>query len=874
MDSEKIVQDLNRRFERPLPEFYKRRIVLWIDEEGEFRDLADGLSLDKAKVVRLNGRNNFAVKKLLAVDDTESNFLVYRPFPIPSDEENWLLDIELYSGEPFRADQVSIWMDELRIEQTLELRDCVKKYKDFFKSKERRFQLSRLAPCNSSQLLKSIMAVLAGQKDAKLFAILKAVLKAGLQNEDNPVYQEFVKFKIDGVFWQMVQQGTGYQEETPDLLRLAEHILLTAAARTMRADMLSDFQEFVKPSYAARCYDFISEWTESKDDRDILEIVKKVEEQLNLADHFSKCDTDDLLTTGLFPSINEVILLKLMKDISNHIIDVGAITRIVEKRRPLVWYEDFKNYFEGIFLLAKAWDFYQKHADGFHTMDPVKLWNEYTSDYCRMDGWYRDFYRHYSEIVNNFHETLNDPYLCVKDEIERLYVNWFLAKLGETWTNVFEDDLSRTGWITGIPRQTGFYEDWVKNAGNKNRKERKVYVIISDAMRYAVALTLAEQLRRETHAEVELKSIQGIFPAITKFGMAALLPHKELSVELSGDKSSLNVLADGVSADAPNREKILKKADPDSVVLKYEEFVGQKKEQRRAAVRNNNVVYIYHDTIDAAGHKDEKKVFNACDEAIRELKNLVRIITNELSGVNILITSDHGFLYTAEPLKEADKVDKGLDREDIVEMGRRYVLAQKGTSPEFLVPVRFMDGKTQYEAFAPRESIRIKMPGAGQNFVHGGISPQEMVVPVIEYRTVRSQSKEYLENKIKYDTKPVEVSMISMSEAKISNMTFSLGFYQREPVGGNRIAAEYLVYFTDDVGNKVSDVQTIIADRTNGDVQERKFRCRFHLKAQGYSSTEVYYLVIAKKDGGVLRKQEFQIDIPLSMDGFNFLDED
>ena len=36
MDAEKIIQDLSRRFAAPLPEFYKRRIVVWIDEDQEF----------------------------------------------------------------------------------------------------------------------------------------------------------------------------------------------------------------------------------------------------------------------------------------------------------------------------------------------------------------------------------------------------------------------------------------------------------------------------------------------------------------------------------------------------------------------------------------------------------------------------------------------------------------------------------------------------------------------------------------------------------------------------------------------------------------------------------------------------------------------
>ena len=38
MDLQKIIQDLNRRFAAPLPEFYQRRIIFWYDEDREFED--------------------------------------------------------------------------------------------------------------------------------------------------------------------------------------------------------------------------------------------------------------------------------------------------------------------------------------------------------------------------------------------------------------------------------------------------------------------------------------------------------------------------------------------------------------------------------------------------------------------------------------------------------------------------------------------------------------------------------------------------------------------------------------------------------------------------------------------------------------------
>src|SRR5699024_12087050 len=83
---------------------------------------------------------------------------------------------------------------------------------------------------------------------------------------------------------------------------------------------------------------------------------------------------------------------------------------------------------------------------------------------------------------------------------------------------------------------------------------------------------------------------------ITKFGMAALLPHKELEVKMHG--AVLKVMADGVSTDAGYRDRILKAEKPNSVAVKYEDLVNAKRADRSTMVKGMDVVYIYHDTID------------------------------------------------------------------------------------------------------------------------------------------------------------------------------------------------------------------------------------------------------------------------------------
>lgn len=866
MDSEKIIQDLNRRFAAPLPEFYKRRIVVWIDEDQEFVDKLDEIMVNGAKVVALTDTNNFYVKKLLAIDDPTSNYLVYRPFAYESDEDNWLLDVELY-GEEFRADLVSMWMDEMGIPQTPALRRGFKQYRKFFNAQIRRNKMSAqtVTPATPAQLQMAIMAVLAGLKDAKPNAIIKAVLKAGLQKDSNAVYQEFVNYGIDEAFWRMVAQGTGYQDMDSDLAQLATHLLLTASTRTMRQEFLAGLQMFISSAHQAYCYDFVSDWMHSEDAGDIYAIAEHVENELKLSQRFMKLQVADLVETEVFTCINEVILVKLMTEISDHIIDVDTITQTVEKRRTCVWYDDMKNYYEGILQVAKMQAFFKEHSAGFHTVEPAKVWKEYTTEYYIMDTYYREFHKTYSESLKNYHEELSDLFTHVMEKVEGLYTTWFLGQLGNNWSDACADNLREYGRVLEVPQQTDFYRQKVAAS------DSKVYVIISDALRYEVAATLAEQLQRETQAKVDLKSMQGIFPTITKFGMAALLPHKHIHTEIKGSDNTerLVVLADGQSTEANNRDKLLKAADPASVALKYKDIIGMKRADRQALIKGMNVVYIYHDTIDEAGHL-ESSIFSACDTAIEEIKNMVRIIANEWGGANIIITSDHGFLYTYSPLKEDDKVNLESQDDQRIEVGRRYAIMQNSYRSNFLMPVKFIAGDNpHYDGWAPRETIRIKMKGGGLNFVHGGISLQELVVPVIEYHFLRNQSKEYKKNKSKYDTKPVEISLLSANR-KISNMIFSLNFYQKDAVGGNREAAIYQLYFTDSSGKFISDVQKIIADKTSDNGQERTFRCSFNLKSLKYSNTETYYLVIADENGLQVQREEFQIDIAFAVDEFDF----
>lgn len=847
-----IEQTLRERFAAALQDNYDRRIIFWQDPDEEFAALVDDLCLEGVKILKLTGKNNFAAKQILSDTDTGSNYLVYNPLSYPDIRDNWLLDIELYSEE-FRADLLSIRMQELNIPATAQMRRVLKSYDRFFENKERMARLKALnsSYSNAGQLHIDIMAVLAGTSANTAPGVIRAVLMGGLDIESNEAIINIKKFGHEKALWELMGRYTGYAfEETSSLIALASHILLTALSVTMKAARLQGLEKLISEPHQQHCYELVNEWAHSEDDDELYDIARAVEEHHHLEKRFDALDVADLLSSECFPCINECILRRYMSEISDNIIKAEDMVTAVEKRRTLKWYKRVRYYYDGLLQVAQMQQFYQANIGGFHLAEYTRLWKEYTGNYCKMDYFYRQFHAAFGRSLKESSTVLEDLYKNVADYVEKLYKNWYLASLGSQWTRLVGDELAKGSALPGIAQQTDFYQNYVKpieSAGSR------AYVIISDALRYEVAVELTGQLLRETKGTAKISAVQSVFPSATKFGMAALLPHTHL--QLTED---LRVLCDGEATDGTaGREKVLKGVHSGNVALTYRSLIAMKQAERREKISGASVVYIYHNAIDAVGDKPttEDQVFDACDQAILEIKNLVRLITNDLSGTNILITADHGFLYSYKPLEESDKAEKSFVSGNILELDRRYVIADGDCTAEHMLKIPLTHLNSSHSGFTPLDYIRMKKQGGGMNYVHGGISLQECVVPVIEFKNVRATSKKFV------DVKKAELQLISQSR-KISNSIFSLDFYQKEPVSGKIAAAAYEIYMADAAGQAVSDKKTIIADKTSNNGADRVFRERFTLKSVEFKKTDDYYLTVVEKGTtNVSERIGFTIDI-------------
>ena len=860
MSIESIQSTLRERFAAPLPEFYQRRIIFWQDEEREFEAMVDQLDLPGVEIIKLTGSNNFEVKKLLLHDDLTSNFLIYNPFAYENSKDNWLRDIELFSEE-YRADYISMLMSELNVASGPAMRKTVKLYAKFLDSKDRKGKLQKIGRSYETpiQFHIDVMAVLAGVPGGSAQDIFIAVLSHGLEEESNTPIVSIKKFGNIDAFWQLVRKYTGYIYEEENLLGLfAAHVLLTALSQTMSASVFKGLERFLSESNKAYCYSMVHEWQNREDPSALLELCRSVEQELQLPTRFEKQEIETLLTGDIFPAIHESILKRLYDEISSQVVKTDLILKTVENRRTSGWYSEFSHYYECLYHVARMQNFYQEYVGGFHIVEPKAIWNLYTQQGYQMDRDYRQFHLHFGNTLKDSNAVLEDKLKHAAEYVESLYNNWFLGELTSCWTNAVSDDLASLGYVSEIRRQRDFYAHYIRPLAGKSTR---AFVIISDALRYEVASELSETLVRSTKGTAKLESMQAIFPSITKFGMAALLPGRQLSVN-----AYMEVLVDGMpTRSTVERQKILCAANPKSVPVPYTDVLNMKRAERRELVSGKDVVYIYHNTIDAIGDKavTEQKVFEACEDTVQELSNLLRIVVNDMQGTDVFITADHGFLYTYSPLSESDKLSRDAFDGTVFELGRRYGLTAPDTTANYLLPIQLsglLDG-TPVKGYAPQDSTRIKVKGGGENYVHGGISLQEMVVPVIAFKNLRTSSKQFVE------LSNAQVGLLSESR-KITNLIFSLDFFQRQPISDKVQPCTYTVYMSDDEDRVVSDRQTLIADRTSSNASERVFRVRFNLKAGSYDRNKLYRLVITN-GMDVPEEIEFHIDIAMA-DDFGF----
>ncbi|EAY3207026.1 BREX-1 system phosphatase PglZ type A [Salmonella enterica] len=827
--------------------FAEHRIVFWHDPDKRFLEELGNLELENVTLLDMTDQSQLAVKKRIEIDEPEQQFLLWFPHDVPPKESDWLLDIRLYSTE-FHADFAAITLNTLGIPQ-LGLREHIQRRKAFFSTK-RLAALKGLVTEqeNEASLDKKMVAVIAGVKTAKTEEILFSLITQYVnqqKDDDSDLENTLAMLKrhdLEGVLWDILNQEMGYQAEHPTLENLILKLFctdLSAQADPQKREWLEK-NVLATPSGRASALAFMVTWRADRRYKEAYDYcAQQMQDALRPEDQYRLSSSYDLHECETTLSIEQTIIHALVTQLleESTTLDREAFKKLLSERQSKYWCQTRQEYcaiYDALRQAERLLNLRNRHIDGFHYQDSATFWKAYCEELFRFDQAYRLF-NEYALLVHSKGAMILKS---LDDYIEALYSNWYLAELSRSWNKVLETENRMQEWrIAGVPRQQNFYNEVVKPQFN-NPQIKRVFVIISDALRYEVAEELSNQISTEKRFTAKLRSQLGVLPSYTQLGMAALLPHDGICYQAgSGDI----VYADGLSTSGtPNRDTILKKYK--GMAVKSDDLLKWKNQQGRELIRDYEVVYIWHNTIDAMGDSasTEEKTFEACRNAVVELKDLVTRVINRLHGTRIIVTADHGFLFQQQPLSGQDKTTLQIKPDNTIKNHKRFIIGHQLPADDFCWKGKVADtaGVSDNSEFLIPKGIQRFHFSGGARFVHGGAMLQEVCVPVLQVKALQKTAAEKQPQR-----RPVDIVNYHPLIKLVNNID-KVSLLQTHPVGELYEPRTLNIFIIDNANNVVSGKERICFDSDNNTMEKRVRDVTLKLIGANFNRRNEYWLIL------------------------------
>ena len=817
MSEDKITQALSRLFER-------QRIVFWYDAKRELRNSFEALNIPGVEKIELLN-NEFGVKHRVLREQPEHKFLLYRDGPQPDDLDNWLLDVQLAQGE-FRTDQVAILLAEMEL--SLEFAELVRAHAEFYQANKRKELLKRLLKADDTfgMIRLKMLAVCAGS-EPRLDAVLECLLQELAEGRSDKI-KLMGRCSLDGFFWEQMIRCYGYKSDEPGIHDFVIELFKSCYAMGLDGEIRLTADALV----------FLKRWKDSRQFEAGFETLSaECTDILGIEQDLDKRDFRELIELDYFRLIDQKIISDLVNSVALRTITSGDVALLVRQRRQSHWYKEYRHLYEAIDFAAQ---FFQVLSEANLSMGSfVEGIERYSRIWFHLDQLYRKFTYH---VRLSAQATLMET---LTDQVENFYSNNYLLKLNDQWQAFV--DTGKQWDATPVLLQRNFYERCVKPFLNK---DNKVCVIISDALRYEIGDELLSLIRQEDRYDAQLEPALSMLPSYTQLGMAALLPNNELAL---ANNDTGTVLVDGLSSQGTvNRSKILNQAIAQrSTAVKADAFMALNKEDSRALLRDHDVLYIYHNRIDATGDKreSEERVFEAVEETLLELIKLIKKLTGANAN-NLIVTSDHGFIYQNRALDESDFADVEPEGKPVLFYDRRFVL---GLGLKELPSLRKFKSTElglfgDVEVQIPKSINRLRLKGSGSRFVHGGASLQEVVIPILKINKKRQS-----------DISAVEVDILRGASSVITSGQLAVGLYQAQPVTDKVRPRTLRVGIYTQSGDLISDCHDLTFDLASENPRERELQVRFVLtrKADEANGQEVV-LRLEEKHSGTSHYKEYK----------------
>ena len=810
--------------------FQKERLVFWYDDNEALKNEFNTIDIDDVTKLEIDN-NEFAIKrKLLSLQPTDK-FLIYSPNKAPQDEDNWLLDLNI-ANHMFSADKTSLILQNIGLD--VSFKEFVSKFDKFFNAPTRLEALKATLGDkeNNDTLALKIMATSIGCDDN-----IDSILLKVFSNDKH--FETLSKYSLTDEFFKAIKIKYTYDgDSVKDLLHKLFQNHFYYSMDKSKSTLNSDARLFVKS------------WMDSSRHKESYEkISQEISNELNIDNIITDIDTSKVISCDTYEKCDQVILSHLLSKLSNDSINSIEMAKIINIREHTFWFENYKNIYKALLSASLLFDFIK---DTKLTMKSFEDGiNEYSTHWYKADKYYRDYSMHSSKAE---HLELLKP---LSSKIEDVYLNSYLRELNDNWQGFAETYTTST--IT--PHQQRFYTTKVEPY---LQKKKKVFVIISDALRYECGVELTSQIlaenKKKDRFSATISSMLSSLPSYTQLGMASLLPHKQLSIQ---NKNDIVYVDEKSSSGTINRNKILKSYDENSMAIGYEDFLKYKRDDGRSLLKECSVVYIYHDEIDKMGEKNEIKTFDAVQSTFESIIKIIKQISN-FNGSNILITSDHGFLYTNQATQDSEFCKVNSD--GAVKSNRRFIIGQNLETSTCVAKYSGanvgIDGDNEY--LIPKSINKIRVQGAGNRFVHGGASLQELVIPLIEVNI----------GKGKKEIKQVNVDIMPMRS--ISTNIVKVSLYQSEIVDDKTKPITLKILFESADGVILSDEfkHSFNSTEQYNQNREEKFDITFKQNINEYNNQNIKLVTKKVLDDSSETPIYKEFEVKLALSFFNDFDDD
>jgi len=545
--------------------------------------------------------------------------------------------------------------------------------------------------------------------------------------------ESITKKDAKGELAELLRRDFGFETpggtELDDLRQhLARHVLMTdliSGLGKTAPSSLASVPVASTPVAAAACVELAHAWRLRRDRREsYVAAAHRMEQEFNLV--ALTFEPEAMVNVETFPAIER----GLLRYAENRLLEKtdGDILTLAESRLSRFWCNAEPK-------LQARWALVASVAEVLLEADRVekalkktptsatgmiKEYAEGTEPWCLLDT----HHRHMESRWCNF-----EPHGDDHDSLEKLVIKarQRYVEVGSEIARQFLTQLQKNVPDKSVVRQREVFEKHVKPFLG----EKKTAYIWVDALRFEMGRELARLLREDF--EVDLQPALAAVPTVTEIGMAALLPgaHGDVRVVTAGGGKLALEINGTVIKDRKDRLTFLKEhAGVEVFDTKLDNLLPKPSKKVREGIENAQLILVTSQEIDELCEQDNiTQARRQMDGVLNDLRRGVRMLV-DIGIERIVLVADHGHLF-ADELSEDMKVDSPGG--ETVDLHRRVWVGHGGTADDAFLraPLSALDMQGEFDLATPWTFACFKCKGGAKAYFHGGLSPQELLVPVM-----------------------------------------------------------------------------------------------------------------------------------------------